>query len=205
MALKFYDDALVNKIKSWVNDPQMSITGPDETRRLFEYKADINNDNAIKLPLIALRRGRDFEILSTNKKPLTYDGATIEANQERSGQLNGIPIAINYQLDIYTRYYAEADEYVRDFIFQFINFPKLNIVIPYNNANIEHTSNVRLNPNVIDNSDIAERLSPGQFTRFTMSLYIDDAYIFDYKFRKNYVIETEGEIGLRGQDHFEQI
>ena len=205
MAVSYYDDALLDKIKKWVNDPNMKITSPDETKRLFSYYADIKNDNPIQLPLIALRRARDVEILSTNKKPLTFDGATIEANKERSGMLNGIPISIKYQLDVYTRYFQEADEYIRNFIFNFINYPKLKIEIPYNNANIEHISNVRLDPTIADNSDISERLAPGSFTRLTLSLYIDDAYIFDYKFRKNYTIETEAEIGFKGQDSFEKL
>lgn len=205
MAIAYYDNALLEKIKSWVNDPNMKITGPDETRRLFQYQADIKDDKPIQLPLIALRRGRDVDILSTNKKPLTFDGATLEANAKQSGMLNGIPIAIKYQLDIYSRYYEEADEYVRDFIFNFINFPKLKIEIPYNNAKIEHISNVRLEQTVVDNSDIAERLAPGQFTRFTLSLYIDDAYIFDYKFRNNYITEIKGEIGLKDTNYFEKL
>lgn len=205
MAIAYYDNALLEKVKSWVNDPNMKITGPDETRRLFQYQADINDDKPIQLPLIALRRGRDVDILSTNKKPLTFDGATLEANSKQSGILNGIPIAIKYQLDIYSRYYEEADEYVRDFIFNFINFPKLKIEIPYNNAKIEHISNVRLEQTVVDNSDISERLAPGQFTRFTLSLYIDDAYIFDYKFRRNYVTEIKGEIRLKDTNSFEEL
>ena len=205
MAIAYYDNALLEKVKSWVNDPNMKITGPDETRRLFQYQADIKDDKPIQLPLIALRRGRDVDILSTNKKPLTFDGATLEANAKQSGMLNGIPIAIKYQLDIYSRYYQEADEYIRNFIFNFINFPKLKIEIPYNNAKIEHISNVRLEQTVVDNSDIAERLIPGQFTRFTLSLYIDDAYIFDYKFRNNYITEIKGEIGLKDTDFFEKL
>ena len=205
MAVSYYDNSLLEKIKKWVNDPNMKITGPDETKRLFSYYADINDDSPINLPLVALRRSRDVEILSTNKKPLTFDGATIEANGKNSAQLNGIPISIKYQLDIYTRYFEEADEYVRNFIFNFINFPKLNITIPYNGANIEHTSNIRLEPTVADNSDISERLAPGQFTRLTLSLYIDDAYIFDYKFRKNYSVSVEGEMGFKGQDDFEKL
>lgn len=79
MALRFYDEALLNKLKKWVSDEHMKITGPEETRRLFEYRADLNNDKPIELPLITLRRGRDFEILSTNKKPLTFDGITLNA------------------------------------------------------------------------------------------------------------------------------
>ena len=205
MAIAYYDNALLNKVKSWVNDPNMTITGPDETRRLFQYQADINNDKPIQLPLIALRRGRDVDILSTNKKPLTFDGATLEANSKQSGILNGIPIAIKYQLDIYSRYYEEADEYIRNFIFYFINFPKLKIEIPYNDAKIEHISNVRLEQTVVDNSYIAERLAPGQFTRFTLSLYIDDAYIFDYKFRRNYITEIKGEVGLKDDSTSESL
>ena len=205
MAIAYYDNALLEKVKSWVNDANMKITGPDETRRLFQYQADIKDDKPIQLPLIALRRGRDVDILSTNKKPLTFDGATLEANAKQSGMLNGIPIAIKYQLDIYSRYYEEADEYIRNFIFNFINFPKLKIEIPYNDAKIEHISNVRLEQTVVDNSDIAERLTPGQFTRFTLSLYIDDAYIFDYKFRRNYITEIKGEIGLKDTNYFEKL
>ena len=198
MALCYYDNALTEKIKSWVNDPSIKITGPDETKRLFAYKADTQNDAPIQLPLIAIHRDRDVDILSVNKKPLTFDGVTIEANKERSGQLNGIPVGIKYYLDIYTRYFEEADEYARNFIFNLINFPKLNITIPYNNANIEHTSNIRIEPTLIDNSDIAERLIAGQFTRMTLSMYIDDAYIFDYKFRKNYVLEVRQQVKLAG-------
>ena len=66
-----------------------------------------------------------------------------------------------------------------------VNYPKLKIEIPYNNAKIEHVSNIRLNGVVQDNSDISERLISGQFTRFTIPFNIDDAYLFDYKVKEN--------------------
>ena len=44
MAIYFYDQAVKQKIQRWVKDPNMTITDPDETRRLFEYTADVNND-----------------------------------------------------------------------------------------------------------------------------------------------------------------
>lgn len=160
MAVRYYDEALINKISKWVGDDQIKITGPDETRRIFEYRADITNDQ-LSLPLITIRRGRDIQILSTNKKPLTFDGMTLNATQKTSDQLNAIPISINYQIDIYCRYFADADEFFRNFIFNIINFPKLQIEIPYNDAVIQHTSNIRLEQTITDNSDIAERLSPG--------------------------------------------
>lgn len=191
MAFYYYDEALTNKLKDWVGDNTIRITGPDETRRLFQYKADITGDEPIRLPLITLRRGRDVNILDINKKPLVFDGLTLNANKDQSDQLNGIPIHLNYTIDIFTRYERECDEYVRNFIFNIIKFPKIQIQIPYNNSNIIHNSNIRLEGNAINNSDIPERLITGQFTRFTIPIYIDDAYLFDYRFRPNYNIEYD--------------
>lgn len=189
MALRYYDEALLNKIKNWVKDPNMRITGPDETRRLFEYVADVTNDEPIKLPLIALRRGRGITLHSVNKRPLTFDGVTVEANREKSIQLNGIPVTIPYQLDIYTRYFAECDEYVRNFLFNFINFPKLTVNIPYEGTNLSHDANITLNTAIEDNSDIPERLVAGQFTRFTFTFEINDAYMFSVPIRDNVSVD----------------
>jgi hypothetical protein len=35
MSLKLYDTALENKLRKWLNNEKLTITGPDETRRLF--------------------------------------------------------------------------------------------------------------------------------------------------------------------------
>ena len=180
MSARFYDEAIILKFKNWIKDENMTITSPSETKRLFEYIADIESDNPIKLPLIALRRDSTANILSTNKKALTFSGAR-KFDNNKGAQLNAIPIELRYQLDIYTRYYNECEDYIRSFIFNIINYPKVLVKIPYNGANIEHVFNLRLNSEVQDNSDIPERLTPGEFTRKTLSFYIDDAYLFDYK------------------------
>ena len=199
MAISYYDDALINKLNDWVGDQNIRITGPEETRRLFQYRADIGSDGPIQLPLITLRRSNDVQILDKNRKPLVFDGLTLNANKYQSDQLNGIPIYISYQIDIFTRYFKECDEYVRNFIFNLIKFPKLQIEIPYNNSNIVHDANVRLEGTVTNNSDIPERLIAGQFTRFTIPIYIDDAYIFDYRFRPNYQLEVETEVKFKDE------
>lgn len=199
MAFYYYDQALLEKIQGWVGDNKIKITGPEETRRLFQYRADVNNDEPIQLPLITLRRNREVNILSTNKKPLVFDGLTLNATKEKSDQLNGIPIHLSYQIDIYTRYERECDEYVRNFIFNIIKFPKIQIQIPYNDSNIKHDSNIRLEGSVTNNSDISERLVAGQFTRFTIPIYIDDAYLFDYRFRPNYDIEYKVEVKFKDE------
>lgn len=189
MAIRYYDSAIVNKIKSWVKDPNMKIISPSESSRLFQLKADENLDEPLTLPLIAISRDNDFEIISTAKKPLTYDGGHIAARTDKSELLNGIPIRLSYQLDIYCKYFAEADEYVRNFIFNIINFPGIHIEIPYNNANVVHDSNMLIESTISDNSDIPERLISGQFTRMTIRISIDDAYLFSIPFMQNWSIE----------------
>ncbi len=194
MSVKLYDDAFMHKLQHWTKDTAVTIVSPTETRQLFEVVADTTNDKPIQLPLIALKRPGGFTILDTGKKPLSFDGLTLDATHEKASQLNAVPISIPYQLDIYTRYLHEADEYVRNLVFNIINYPKLDVVIPYNNENYVHHSNIRLSGEVDDNSDIPERLIPGQFTRMTMRIDVDDAYLFDVRYRDVYSIEIRAEI-----------
>lgn len=196
MSVVLYDEALLNKIKKWVLDPKITITGVNETSRVFEYKADTSKNENVKLPLIALRRLSPYRLKQTVKTPLSSRGWKIEASDEKISQLNCIPISINYQLDIYTRFLEEAEEYARNFVFNIINYPKVSIVIPYNKANLPYISNVRISEEIDDNSDIPERLIPGQFTRKTLNLYIDDAYLFDYNTKDTLSLETELEVEL---------
>ena len=194
MSVGLYDEALLKKFQAWTKDTAVSILSPNDTRKLFSVIADTTDDSPIKLPLIALKRPGGFSILTKGKKPLSFDGATLDANHDKASQLNAIPISIPYQIDIYTRYLNQADEYVRNLVFNIINYPKLEIVIPYNNSNYVHDCNIRLTGEVEDNSDIPERLVSGQFTRMTMRIDIDDAYLFDVRYRDVYSIEVSSEL-----------
>lgn len=185
MAVRYYDEALVNKIKGWVKDEKMTILKPSESARLFQLRADTKNDKPLSLPLIAISRDNDIEIISTAKKALTYDGGHLAADMKQSEVLNGIPIRLGYQLDIYTKFFGEADEYMRNFVFNIINYPRISIEIPYNNAKVVHDSNLMIESTITDNSDIPERLISGQFTRLSIKLTIDDAYLFSVPFMDN--------------------
>ena len=195
MSVKLYDDALLNKFKKWVANTPTVLTGVNETKRLFETVIDKNNDKPIQLPLIALSRPGGYSILNKNKRPLTHIGMTAVLNEKRGAKLNVVPISISYQIDIYCRYLEEADEYARNLVFNIINYPKLEVDIPYENQGLSHVSNIRLNSDVEDNSDIPERLIPGQFTRFTMMLEIDDAYLFDLRIKDNISITDISVLG----------
>lgn len=188
MAVRFYDEALINKLKKWTQDTDVTLLGVNETKRRFEVLADKTNDAPIKLPLITLSRNGGYTILSKYKKPLSYDGNRFVQTSDSAALLNGVPISIQYQIDIYTRYLEEADEYARNIVFNIINYPKLNIEIPYEDLGIRHDANIVLSSDVDDNSDIPERLIPGQFTRLTIGIVIDDAYLFDVQIKKNKII-----------------
>ena len=191
MGLYYYDKAFLEKLNSWKANSQLQIVGPDEVSRLLQVVADNNDDKPVKLPLVCLTRRAGFTINNTNKRVLAFDGATKDATIEKSLQLNAIPITIPYQLDVYTRYLREADELARNIVFNVINSPKLTVTIPYNGINLEHDSNIRLSSEVTDNSSIPERLVPGQFTRLTFNIDIDDAYLFDARLRDNYIIDAQ--------------
>ena len=60
-----------------------------------------------------------------------------------------------------------------------------------------HNSNIRLSENIDDNSGIPERLIEGQFTRLTLSINIDDAYLFDYRIKDNWRVESELQVALK--------
>lgn len=198
MGVRYYDEALLNKLKKWTAGTEMQITGVNDTKRLFEVLADKNDDRQIQLPIIALSRQGGYVILNKNKQPLSFAGSTMVQNEQRGAKLNAIPIGISYQLDIYTRYLEEADEYARNIVFNIINYPKLTIEIPYESLGLLHDSNIRLKTDVEDNSDIPERLIPGQFTRLTIGIDIDDAYLFDVRIKDNLSI-VESRIDIHTQ------
>lgn len=194
MSVRYYDEALVNKIQKWVKDPNMRILKPNETARLFQIISDQTNDKPISLPLIAISRDPEVEVLATNKKALSYSGKVLDRNAKKYISLDAIPIVVSYQLDIYTKEFSEGDEYLRNFIFNFINHPKLTINIPYNDVNLSHDSNVRIMSTIEDTSDVPQRLFSGQFTRWTIRLNIDDAYLFSVPVESSWSIESEAEL-----------
>lgn len=190
MSVYLYDNALTDKIKYWTEATDIHVYSPEETARTFEVIADTTGDRPIKLPIICLRRKSGFQLLSTNKEPLSYEGLTLNASYDKGEQLSAIPISIAYQIDVYTRYFKEADEYVRNLVFNIINYPQLTVILPYQSADIRHDSTIRLTTDIEDNSAIPERLIPGQFTRFTLNIEVPDAYLWGVDYKSNYHMDS---------------
>lgn len=201
MSISFYDEAIVNKITNWVKNTNVQILKPDETTRFFEITSDQNFDRPIQLPLISISRDRDITILNTQKQVKTFDGIALKSNNNISMPINVIPIEIGYQIDIFTRHMVEADAFIREFVFNFINYPKLKVNIPYNDANLVHESNLWIDSSITDNSDISEKLFSDQFVRFTIKLTVDDAYLFSLPYKENTKLEL---VELDVQDRHSQ-
>ena len=208
MACRYYDDLIVEKIKRWVpENSNLRVLKPNESKRLFELQANDNNDKPFTMPCIAVSRNNDIELLVNVKNPRSFDGLTlnkehISANlsglkgkeyedalkkiPQVMAKLNVIPIKLEYQLDIYTKKYEEGDEYVRNFLFKLINNPLLVAEFTYNGITFRHTANIRVLTTVSDTSDIGERVFSGQFTRWTIQMELQDAFLFSIPYRQNW-------------------
>lgn len=199
MALRYYDEALTNKIKNaLMTGDKIRVLSPEESsEELFMIKADETHDKPLQLPFISLVRKRDVNLLNTNKRPLTYDAIRLPlydkegklVKGDKALKLNAIPIKIEYQLDIYTKKMYEADEFAREFAFYLVNNPNVTIDFEYNGLRTQHTSTLHVEDTLIDNSDIPQKLYKDQFYRFTLNLYIDDAYYFSIPAMDTVLIE----------------
>lgn len=201
MSTYLYDEALVRKFKSWTHNSQIEIFGPNETSRVFETIADKTGDKPIKLPLIYIERDRGFNIINdgTTRRPLSYDGKDINVGSRQSEILNAIPISISYQVNVYTRFAKEADVLIRNLIFNVINYPALEVVVPkvgiYNKETEEydefkHTARIELgNTEIQDNSNEKERFIEGNYIKLSFLILINDAYLWDLREHRNAEIE----------------
>lgn len=189
MAIGYYDDAVTEKIKSWLADSsQLRVLAPEEYNRLILLNAEDTNDAPLKLPLIAISRNKDLEIESTIKQNKSFDGFVLKKDTTNATtvHLNVIPIKTTYQLDIYTKKRIEGDEYVRQYLFKLINNPQIVIEIPYNNCIIRHTANLRVLNTVSDTSDIPTHIFAGQFYKWTIQLELQDGFLFSIPRKNNW-------------------
>ncbi len=205
MAMRYYDEAVANKINSWIpktKGRKIQVLKPNETRKLFSIEADERNDKPIQLPLIALSRDTQIDVMHPTKRAMSFDGMMLESNGKHTLQIDAIPIALTYQLDIYTRHYDEGDELLREMLFKLINNPQIVVELPYNNQKIKQVCALKVQGQVEDTSDIQERLFSGQFSRWTIRFGLDGAYLYSIPYVDNVHIEEELEVAQNKDNPF---
>ena len=202
MAIRFYDEAIANKINSWLpksKDRKIQVLKPDEVKRLFSIEADERNDKPIQLPLIAISRDTQIDVMHSTKRAMSFDGMMLESDGKHTIQLDAVPISLTYQIDMYTRHFDEGDELLREMIFKIINNPQLVIELPYNNQKLKQVCAMKLQGSVEDTSSVSERLFSGQFTRWTMRVDIDGAYLYSIPYVDNVSVEYELEVARKNE------
>lgn len=200
MGVYLYDEALLSKIKYWTEKTQIHVYGVDEIRDLFQVMADENNDKPIELPILTITRPKGYSIINSNKKPTTYNGIRVIQGEETASMLAQIPINIQYQFDVYTRFQKEADMYMRNLVFNIVNYPTLSVTIPYRDINFNHNANIRISSDVMDTSNNSLRVFNGQFTRLSITVNIDDAYLWDLRVANNLSVEDSNVLYVRNPD-----
>ena len=202
MAIRFYDEAIANKINSWLpksKNRKIQVLKPDEVKRLFSIEADERNDKPIQLPLIAISRDTQIDVMHPTKRAMSFDGMMLESDGRHTIQLDAVPISLTYQIDMYTRHFDEGDELLREMIFKIINNPQLVIELPYNNQKLKQVCAMKLQGSVEDTSSVSERLFSGQFTRWTMRVDIDGAYLYSIPYVDNVSVEYELEVARKNE------
>ena len=186
MAIRYYDDVIAAKLKRWNPIADLRVLKPNEVKRLFALNAEDSGDKPLTLPCIALSRNNDLEIEANIKTPKSYAGLKLKQTEAETLLLNAIPVRPQYQIDIYTKTAEEGDEYLRQYLFKLINNPVIKIVVPYNGVEVEQIANIRVMNTVSDTSEISERLFSGQFNRWTIQFEVQDAFLYDVPYRKNW-------------------
>ena len=206
MAARYYDDAIVIKLSRWIPDTTgLRVLREGDVKRMFELNAEDTGDGSFKLPFIALSRSKTVELLAPTKQNRSFDGYHMVSYSGKTAQLNAIPIKLDYQLDIYTKTYYEGDEYLREFVFKLLNNPLIKIEIPYNGSNFTHTAYIRLLENIQDSTDsVQQHIFDGQFTRWTIQFEVQDAFLFNLPYRRDWKVvfdglETSERINLPGE------
>lgn len=190
MSVRLYDEALWNKIESLFPDKHLMVLKPDETARLFKTRALNTSDKPIKLPLLAISRDPNVEMVIPTKRNLTFDGVHIKESSGNIAHLDVIPIKLRYQIDIYTKTYALGDEYIRELAFYFVNNPEMYITFMYNGVEVSQKCYVEVEPVMTDNSDIPEKMFSDQFTRWSIYLNINDAKLYSIPISTEAKIES---------------
>ena len=154
-----------------------SITNPNKKPMTFD---GLHMENELSLQLKELYRDKSTGKISEKEFNDRYNALKKLIDNSSQAMLNAIPISISYDIDVYTRYQRENDLYIRNLIFNIINYPTLQIEFTYNGISMQTNANLILEETVTNTSSNVSIFSD-QICRQTLSVKIDDAYLWDVR------------------------
>lgn len=176
MGVYLYDVALAEKFKEILGDSRVNVV-PFEVA--FRKSGAIADD--IKFPFISINRP-GWSLSNLNKSIMGYKvgklfGVEVDGKPKvfRNAYL---PININYTIDICTRDRQENDELCRELILYFTRNPELMAKLSYGEVEQEFGFHVFIGENVVDNSEISDFETRGQYYRSTLEFLVDEAQLF---------------------------
>lgn len=206
MSLKLYDTALLEKIEKWTDKTSLHVYSPGDSKHVKEVILDEGEDKNIVLPFIVINRDDGYTLNNYNKIPMTFSGKKLHADDTKVITLNAIPITINYNIDVYTRYLDEVDAYVRELVFNIINYPKLEVIIPYMGINMKHYSNIRLSSYNVSDISASERLASDDITCYRIQINVDDAYLWDVRARTTAeIVSDDSYVEIHSDDENQDV
>lgn len=174
MSVYLYDNAIVKRIRDVLGNEKIHIITPE---KVFT-KSNVTKDEPI-FPGVSIYRP-SYNLSTLGK---TMSGYRV-GRQEYSDTLNQIistralPIVINYQIDVFTRYREQNDELTKELLWFFTLYPRHNLTLTYDGYEKTIEFNVFLGDEITDNSDINEFENRGQYYRSTFNLTVDSAQLF---------------------------
>lgn len=188
MSVYIYDDAIVKDLRKITGDNRVTITVAENVYRVM---AMLRNDE-IKLPLVTLTR-TSWSITNERPHSLKHTGLAVNYDElERFyTSMYVIPIRINYLMDIWTVDQRDNDNLLRELIFYYSVNPTLKVTVPYG-LNLSHNFNILYDNEIENNSDINQHIDTGEIRRQTISLYVDDAYLWRSNARGITYVDTDG-------------
>ncbi len=154
-----------------------TISNPNKKPMTFD---GFNMENELSLQLKELYRDRSMGTISEKEFNERYKTLKNLIDNSSQAMLNAIPITISYDIDIYTRYQRENDLYVRNLIFNIINYSTLQVEFTYNGVSMRTNANLILEENV-ENTSSSISIFADQICRQTLSVRIEDAYLWDIR------------------------
>lgn len=174
MSVYLYDNAIVNRIRTILGSNSIHIIPPEKafTKSLVEEDDPIFPGVSIYRPSYSL---------STLGKTMTGYRVGRQEYSETLGQIistKSIPISINYQVDVFTRFREQNDELTKELLWFFTLYPQHKITLKYDEYEKTVEFNVFLGEDITDNSDISDFENRGQYYRTSFYLTVDAAQLF---------------------------